>query len=221
MSRSPGHGSQGRPGNRVGRVLGGAGIAAVPIAMAVAIRSSGVDLQTGAVLAGAAGWMVALALRTPIVPLGQRLGAKKRVLEAIVVGSSGPLEETVRLGTLMLFSRSLENALSIGFGWATIEVVFTFASSMAAPVSGNRAPAKLGAVAWGALERLWASALHLGFSLAIAANGLLVLLAAAAHTATNLLVWFALSRGHGIARVEIAGTIWGVVVLTLGIALWM
>jgi hypothetical protein len=162
--------------------------------------------------------------------LARRLGAKGKSLQTVMVGSSGPLEETARLVVLLSFARSLDNALSVGFGWAAIEVLYTLTGSVVTLIVRNRAGvAPSGAqptaapgpsAAWGVLERLWASALHLGFSLAVAAHGLLVLPAAAAHSATNLLVWRALSRDHGIARVEIIGACWSLLILLVGIALW-
>ncbi len=207
-----------------------AGVAAVPAVIALAIRAFGFELHLAVVLAGAFGWVIALVLRPVVAALAKRMGVRGRALQVVVVGSSGPLEEGVRLLVLMSCARSPETALSVGFGWATVEVAFTLVGSIITRLVRNRAgiPAENAqptnaprpSPAWGVLERLWASGLHLGFSLAIAAYGLLVVPAAAAHSATNLLVWRALSRGQGIARLEVVGTVWSVLVLLVASALW-
>ena len=71
-----------------------------------------VTLHPGALALGAGGWLVALALRAPVsMVLLKALKAPERV-QPWVVASSGPLEELVRVGVLVLAGTSFSRAMS-------------------------------------------------------------------------------------------------------------
>lgn len=209
---------------------GALAILTAPLLVAAALLAAGFDIIPKAALTGAAGWTVALVLRSPVALVGKRLGVNGPSSQAIVVGASGPIEEGIRLICLLILGCSVQNAVSLGFGWATIEVIYTFMAALAIARARRittvprgetqRRPADPLGAAWATLERLWASGLHIGFSLAIAAHPLLVFAAAAAHSATNLVVWHALRRNRPIAAIEIIGAVWSAVVLLVTLSLW-
>ena len=103
---------------------------------------------------------------------------------------------------VLLLSPALPGALSIGLGWAAVEVVFTIINGMAVIrlLQRNDQQAKearhlleaqgalTSAAPWlGVVERLFASLLHIGFTLALTAAPILVLIAAPLHSAVNIL----------------------------------
>jgi hypothetical protein len=207
---------------------------AVPVVIGVALLAAGVDLQPIAVVAGVVGWMIALALRVPVGLLGVRILGDEERTTPLVVASSGPLEESVRLLTLVLLGRDLDTALSIALGWAAIEVVYAVVAGAATvlllergdpeaeeliarmPVQAALAPT---APLWGAWERLWATGLHFAFTLIIAARPVLVPLTMIAHSATNLAV-LRVGKDLSLPRFQVLGAIWSAALLAVAIALW-
>jgi hypothetical protein len=70
----------------------------LPVGFAIAYLLFDVTLHPGAIALGAAGWLLALALRAPVsLGLLKALKVPERV-QPWVVASSGPLEEIVRIG---------------------------------------------------------------------------------------------------------------------------
>jgi hypothetical protein len=149
-----------------------------------------------------------------------------------VVASSGPLEESVRLAVLLLVGRDLGTALWIGLGWAAIEVLYAIANGFAIEALARRTdpeaervrallpPAALSASGpwWGVVERVWATAIHLGFTLILAAVPALVVVTAALHSAIN--VAFLWLLGHrGLLMTTLAGVATGGAILLFG--LWL
>ena len=205
---------------------------AVPILYALGILGLGHDVQVGALLAGAAGWIVALVLRAPVGLLGVRVTRSNERAQRWVVASSGPLEESVRLAVLLLVGRDLGTALWIGLGWAAIEVVYAIVNGFAVEALSRRTdpeaerarallpPAALSGSApwWGVAERFWATALHIGFTLILAAIPVLVVVTAAVHSAINVaFLWLV---GHrGLLLTTLAGLATGGGILVLG--LWL
>jgi hypothetical protein len=208
---------------------------AVPIAIGLVMLGLGLELETGSVLAGAVGWMVALILRAPVAIAAMRATEDRERAQPWITGSSGPLEELVRLAVVLVVGRDLSTAAAVGLGWAAIEVVYSLVNGVAMLALLGRddpeaeqaralmpIPAALEPSApwWGVLERAWASLMHIGFTLIVAAHPVLVIVTMIAHSATNL----GLLRGAArtsLARFEIAGTVLGVVILGVGVALWI
>jgi uncharacterized membrane protein YhfC len=129
-----------------------------------------------------------------------RLGPERG--RTLVILASGPLEELVRLGMLRITGAALAPALSLGLGWGTIEVIFTLVNAFvlvhllqrdderarAAREQIERLGLPLDASpAWGILERISATALHVGFTLLVARSPYFVLVTIPLHSAVNLL----------------------------------
>lgn len=204
----------------------------VPIAYAAAYLSFGRQFELPALLAGAAGWFVALLLRMPVGLVGMKVSGDAKRTQTWVIASSGPLEETVRLAVLLLLSRDLSTALWIGLGWAAIEVLYAIGNGFALAALAERTdeeaerakamlpPSVLSASGplWGVVERAWASAVHIGFTLILAAVPLAIVITAPLHTLTNI-GFLRLIRSQGVAAVSGAGVIFGAVLLAVG--LWL
>jgi hypothetical protein len=202
---------------------------AVPVAYGVAFVELGYDPLLVPLLAGAGGWLLALALRAPVGLLGMKLAGSPRRAKRWVVASSGPLEEAVRLAALLLVGRDLETALWIGLGWAAIAVLYAVASGFMLAALAERTdpeaeraramlpPAALTSTGplWGVVERAWASALQIGFTLVLAAVPVAVLLTAPLHTAVNVGALWLLER-RGLLVVSLAGIVVGAGVMALG-----
>jgi hypothetical protein len=182
-------------------------------------------------LLGAAGWMLALVLRQPVALVAGRTTTPQRT--ATIVGwFSGPAEELVRLGLVLAVLRTVDDAAWAGFGWATIEVLLVAVNGLVIASLITRddpksvearelltAQGMLGTqhALWGLLERLSATALHLGFTLMLFANPWLVLITLPMHSVTNMLM-ARFAKSH-LAFAELALTVVGATVLTIGIAL--
>jgi hypothetical protein len=205
---------------------------AVPAACAAAIAWLGHPINAVPVLAGAFGWMVALALRAPVGLAGFRITGSTERAQRWVVASSGPLEESLRLAVLLLVGRDLSTAFSVGLGWAAIEVLYAIVNGFAVESLARRtdpeaeaARAMLPPVAlaesgpwWGVAERAWASILHIGFTLLLAAAPALVVVTAAVHSAVNVgFLW--LVRHRGMLFTTLAGTATAAALLVAG--LWL
>jgi hypothetical protein len=149
---------------------------------------------------GAAGWIVALVLRAPVALLAKWLASPERT-GAIMGWASGPAEELVRVGMVLLFVHTAADATWAGFGWGGIEVVFTAINGIAIAALLTRDGPKAQKVqavmrerdamttcgwGWAALERCSAMALHLGFTLLLFAQPWLVLVTHVVHSLTNM-----------------------------------
>lgn len=189
---------------------------AVPVGYAVLFRAWDTPLTWAPVGTGALGWSVAFALRAPVGLLAKRMPERT---QTIVVASSGPLEELVRLASIAVAGRTFARALSLGLGWAAIEVVYAIASSIVALTiargTGGKAAKIREAIAEhgmaapvspfvGVLERASASALHIGAALLIARHSLFALALVPAHSAVNLLVLRYARRSMWLAQSVVA-----------------
>lgn len=197
---------------------------------AVLVLATG-TLDGLALLLGAAGWLLAFIIRQPVALVAMKLFGEKRA-QSIVVWFSGPAEELVRLGLVMLLITSTTAATWAGYGWGAIEIVFAVVNALAIASLVLRQDEKaeearqvlkeLGLTAprsglWGMLERVSASAMHLGFTLMLFASPWLVLVTLPLHSLTNVLaVRFA--KKH-LAAFELILLALGAVVLTVGIIL--
>lgn len=181
---------------------------------------------------GALGWLIALALRAPVAAVATRFSDDPAQAQHWVVASSGPLEELVRLAALLLVGRSLSSALSLGLGWAAIEVLFAVVNGAVVLAllrrGGDEAEKIRSALEaqgmwresgpfWGIVERISASAIHIGFTLIIAAMPILVAITIPVHSAINFLVVRLAARSVGASQAMLFGA--GVVSLGIGLVL--
>ena len=208
---------------------------AVPIVIGALMLTLGVTLRVGPLVAGAAGWLIAFMLRAPVAIVAMRVRRDQQHVQPIITASSGPLEEGVRLIVLLLLGRDLDTALSIGLGWAAIEVVYSLINGVALlslvgrdDADAQRARAMLplaGALEasapwWGVIERITASVLHIGFTLIVAAQPVLFVVTALVHSAVNL-VYLRPSGSGSLARFELTLAVVSALVLAVAIALWL
>jgi hypothetical protein len=208
---------------------------AVPIVIVAIIVIGGSPFRLGPLLAGIAGWTVALVLRAPVALVAMRaMGGDRERAQPVIVLASGPAEEIVRLVVLVIVGMTLSDALWIGLGWATIEVVYSLVNGAAMLALMGRtdpeaeqaramlplAEAMRGdAPLWGVVERTWASLLHIGFTLIVAANPLFVVFTIVVHSATNVLL-LRLAAATSLARMQLFGAAWATIVMAVAAALW-
>lgn len=179
----------------------------VPAALAIAFMfAGGHAIDWKAFGLGAAGWFAALLLRGPIAALVMKL--PQSAAQTIIVSSSGVLEESVRLILLGLTAATLSEALSIGQGWAAIEVIYTIIAGLATlsllgrtDDKAKQAQAMLAAQGtahlhpiWGVAERLFASLFHIGATLLIAAEPWLAAVLIPVHSLLNLSALWLMKR---------------------------
>jgi len=190
--------------DRVGSIL--KWVAPVYILVPVAFLLAGrllwdVDGYWGPFFVGTLGWTLALGLRAPVGLIAKRMSKSPRVLQNVTVASSGPLEELTRLVLLLVVGTTFSPAYMLGLGWASIEVLYAVGvgfvtanlarreddrgAALRAQFKGSLDTPAVGPVV-GILERVSASAIHIGFALMIAFNPLLVLVAIPLHSATNM-----------------------------------
>lgn len=203
----------------------------VPVLFAVAFHLAGYELEWKAFGLGALGWMIALVLRAPVGLLIQRMPQPKA--KKIMIASSGVMEESVRLILLALTSVASSWALSIGQGWAAIEVIYTMVSVIAIASLANRTDEKAmeakafleaqGSIQtsplWGILERIWASAFHIGCTLIVASNPWTVVLLIPLHSGVNALVVKLAAKS--IPKSSLAIAVFGLGSLAIGITLML
>jgi hypothetical protein len=180
---------------------------------------------------GAAGWIIALMLRQPVALIATRAVGQERA--ATIVGwCSGPAEELVRLGLVLLIIGNVQGALWAGFGWGAIEAVILAVNVLViAGLMTKDDPKSLEAreilaaqgmmtphhPLWGFLERLSAIALHLGFTLMLFASPWLVLVTLPLHSVVNMTA-VRFSKSH-VALTELGLAVVGAAVLTIGLLL--
>jgi hypothetical protein len=210
-------------------------ILAIPAMLAVlaaylySFKLFAVTPQWGAVGIGALGWVVALNLRMPFVPLIKKLGQEKGGLA--MAGLSGPCEELVRLGAVLLFGRSFPFALSLGIGWGAMEIPFAIITSgtrlmlLARDDEKARQAKEIMAAqglmdvpaGWlvGAWERLFATGIHVGFTLLVASNPFLTVVLLPVHSLVNLTI--PLLQKKSVWLVEGIVTVVGSIAMVLGL----
>ncbi|GIO13590.1 hypothetical protein J19TS2_31450 [Cohnella xylanilytica] len=173
--------------------------ALVPVAFALVFSAAGYPIDWKAFGLGALGWLVALFLRGPVSAIAMKLPQDRA--RNVVVGSSGVLEEGVRLGLIALASTGASWAVSAGQGWAAVEVLYVMINVVLIASLVKRTDEKAmqakqfleaqGTVQahplWGVLERIWASAFHVGCTLIVWRYGWSVVLLMPLHSALNLI----------------------------------
>lgn len=174
----------------------------VPVLFMSAFYAAGYAPDWKAFGLGALGWFVALLLRGPVSALVAKLPEEKG--RNILALSSGPLEESVRLLLVAFTSVAASSAgiVAAGQGWAAIEVLFTIVNIVALTTLANKTDEKameakkfLAAQGqlnvsplWGVIERIWASAFHIGATMIVAFNPWTVIILIPLHSGLN---WFA------------------------------
>lgn len=150
---------------------------------------------------GAVGWLLALVLRQPVALVAGRLTSAER--SASIVGwASGPAEEGVRVGLVLLAIDSVPGAVWAGIGWAGIEVVMIAANSFVVAnlltrddpkalkvqaILRERGMPTTGTAGWAVAERCSAMALHVGFTLLLLAQPWWALATMLAHSLINMI----------------------------------
>jgi hypothetical protein len=172
---------------------------AVPVAYWLAFAYAGTPMQWAAFGLGAAGWIIALMLRGPVAALVRKLPKERAA--TLVGAASGPLEEGVRCLVLVATGTAYPWAVSLGQGWAAIEVLFTVVNGIVLVTMLQRTDEKAMQVRaaleaqghrdqnplMGVVERIFASAFHIGSTLLIAKYLWLVIVMMPVHTALNLI----------------------------------
>ncbi|MBD3920729.1 YhfC family intramembrane metalloprotease [Paenibacillus sp. PR3] len=202
---------------------------AVPVLFGVGFTLSGYAIDWKAFGLGALGWIIALFLRGPIGAAVMRLPQER--MKAIMIACSGILEEMTRVVLLALTSFGSAWALSIGQGWAAVEVSYVIIqiiaiSSLAGRTDDKAMQAKQMLEAtgnlqasplWGILERIWASAFHIGCTLIVASFPWMVIALVPLHSGMNWAgVWLA-TKSIRMSSVAIA--IVGITLLITGLTL--
>jgi hypothetical protein len=214
-------------------------IAVVPVVLGVILAATLGPARAGAAALGAAGWLVALALRTPPILAASRVSRLKapNAMTTFMASISGPAEESVRLLLVLFFVKGFDNLLWAGFGWATIEIVHTLVTAVSIrkllldpsekAAEGRRVLSSLGFLQYvqnlvpvvGAVERATVSLLHIGFTLLLGWNPWLVLATMPAHSAVNISA-MALMRRRAVVVLESGLAVIGAAVFTLGLLAW-
>jgi hypothetical protein len=207
-------------------------LALVSIAYGLALALTGYPVQAVPFIAGALGWMIALALRTPVILIAVRILKSPERAMPVIIAASGPAEETVRVIAVLLVGRDPLTVLWLGLGWATIEIAYTYVNIVAlARLSASDDPKAQQALEmlppialsaespwWSAIERAGVTALHIGFTLIVAVVPVAFLITAVMHSAFNL-AFTRLGRNWSIAAIEAAVCAIGAVALVVG--LWL
>ena len=175
-------------------------------------------------------------LRNPVALIARIIPAAAKHVTTIVVASSGPCEEIMRLLAVLLFGRAFPIALSIGLGWAAIEVVYEIINGFVTLSLFRRddekalqaramlenmglAKAMLNAPPFaGVFERVFACAVQIGFTLLLAWQPLLAILTIPVHSSTNFLALSLVRRSVVLAELGVAIT--GTIVLLAGLGVF-
>jgi len=214
-------------------------IAVVPVLLGLLLAATLTPVRAGAAGLGAAGWLVALALRSPVAIAASRVPRLKRAqaMATFMASISGPAEETVRLLMVLFLVKGFDDLLWAGFGWATIEVVYTLVTAIAIrrllldpreqAAEARRVLVSLGFLQYvknlvpvvGAVERATVSLLHIGFTLLLGWNPWLVFATIPTHSAVNVSA-MGLMRRRAVIVMESGLAVVGAAVFTLGLLAW-
>ncbi|MGO4501012.1 YhfC family glutamic-type intramembrane protease [Paenibacillus sp. 2RAB27] len=201
----------------------------VPLIFWFGFWALGYKMEWNAFGLGALGWFIALMLRGPLSALVMRMPQERA--KNIIVASSGVLEESARLVLLAVTSASSSWAISIGQGWAAIEVIFVMVNIVIIATLANRTDEKAlqakqlleaqgtiqASPLWGILERIWASAFHIGCTLIVAFYPWSVMLLIPLHSSVNMITVKLVARSIGRSSLFIAAI--GITTIIVGILL--
>jgi hypothetical protein len=202
----------------------------VPLAFWAVFHYNGIDMEWRAFGLGALGWVIALFLRGPLSAIVMKMPKEKAT--TIIVGFSGVFEECVRLCVLMLTSLTFSWSVSLGQGWAAVEVLFAMFNVIVIVSLAKRTDEKAmqakemlqlqgnlnASPLWGVFERIFASAVHIGCTLIVAKFPWTVVGLIPLQSSVNLIaVKFA--KKH-IVAIEIIIAIVGTVLLAVGLSIY-
>ncbi len=201
----------------------------VPAVFWLGFELAGYEMSWRGFGLGALGWFIALALRGPIGAASMKLS--QDAAKNLMIASSGVLEESARLILIALTSATTSWALSVGQGWAAIEVLYTMVTVIAIASLAKKTDEKSmqakrmleaqGTVQasplWGILERIWASAFHIGSTLVVAKYPWAVIALIPIHSGLN---WFGVKlAARAVWQSSVFIACLGACMLAIGLAL--
>jgi hypothetical protein len=206
----------------------------VPVLFAVLALIWEIKLEIGWILLGAAGWLIALILRVPVSIVAQRLVKNKENIQKVVILSSGPAEELIRLAVVLITAANLDIAYAIGLGWGGVEVLYALVNGFMIAsllkrtdeeaLQAKETMEKMGLLQagtkplFGVAERLAVTALHIGFTLLLAFQPLLVLVTIPVHSLINYGFITMLRRRVPVTVIMLILIILGLAAFRLGLA---
>ncbi|OAB47421.1 YhfC family glutamic-type intramembrane protease [Paenibacillus antarcticus] len=199
----------------------------VPVMFWLVFHYSGTAMEWKAFGLGALGWVIAFFLRGPLSAIVMKMPKEKAT--TIIVASSGVFEECVRIAVLLLTSLTFSWSLSIGQGWAAIEVLFVIINLIVMISLSTRTDEKSiqakemlqmqgnmnAHPVWGVIERIFASAFHIGCTLLVSKYPWLVVLLIPLHSFVNLSA-IKLSK-QSMVQTELLIAVFGIITLAVGI----
>jgi hypothetical protein len=204
----------------------------IPVGFGLLPSIWGESLIWTSIALGVIGWVFAFMLRSPVALIVSKK-ASPDAQEGWVVLSSGPLEELVRLCCLILAGRNFSSAYSIGLGWAGIEVLYAIVSAYIIEALLRRTDEEalqvrqyleeLGMLKesgplLGLIERIFATGVHIGFTLLIAKWNFWVLVTIVVHSSLNLTL-FRWQR-YSTVKSQILIAIVGILAFVSGLAIF-
>jgi hypothetical protein len=178
----------------------------VPVPFFLLANLLDIEINYIYMLLGALGWWLALILRLPIILIAKLKKLDLNFSSILTIGSSGPTEESVRLVLLSIIRLFSHNAYSIGLGWAMIEIIYGIAQIIGIGVLEQKTDEKAieaknlmkqmgmdkslesSTPFWGVLERVSASAIHIGFSLLLVFSPYVLIFTIPFHSFINFFV---------------------------------
>jgi len=194
-----------------------------------------INLDLTSVLLGALGWWVALLLRIPVILFVKKKKIDQKKSNKLVVGFSGPAEEITRLVLVLIIGLNVPNAYSVGLGWAMIEIIYGLIQFIGIGVleqktdtEAEEAKALMKQMGmekslapstpfWGALERVTAGAVHIGFSLLLVFNPFTIIFTIPLHSFINFFV--IKMNNTSIQKSQLSFLVIGGIIMLLGILL--
>ena len=186
-----------------------------PLVAAGAALAAGQRLRWS-VLVGAAGWLLALSLRRPAAALAGQL--RLGVLGPATVAVSGPVEELVRLGAVLVSGGGVADAVWLGVGWGAVEVAFTMVVGMR-QARRRTAPGPHSGTMAGAVERASAITFHVAAAVLLSRWWAAVAPLAVLHTGVNVLGLRVAVRSPAAAQAMlaiVAGALLATAILVVG-----
>lgn len=165
-----------------------------------------IEIELNAVLFGALGWWIALIVRVPSILVIKKKNLDLQLASKLTIGLSGPAEEITRFVLLTIIGLSVSKAYSVGLGWGMIEILYGLIQIIGLGVLDQKSDEKaeeaktmmkqmgmdktLGPSTpfWGALERVSAGALHIGFSLLLIMSPYVLIITIPLHSLINFFV---------------------------------
>jgi hypothetical protein len=194
-----------------------------------------ITIDYNSLLLGMLGWWAALLLRIPIILYVKKKKLEQKKSNKLIVGFSGPTEEITRLVLLLIIGLNAPNAYAVGLGWAIIEIVYGLIQIIGLGVLEQKTDEKAEEAKvlmkqmgmdkslapstpfWGALERLTATAVHIGFSLLLVFSPYVLIVTIPLHSFINFLV--VKMNKTSIGKSQISFCIIGGLILFVGILL--